>query len=200
MTLVQALILFACYLSGSIPFGYLLTRKATGLNILEQGSKNIGSTNVGRIAGKRVATYVQLLDMAKGLVPVGLLLVSAEKGLVNAPEYFVYLAALLTIIGHDFPVFLMFRGGKGVNTTLGATILLAPLSVLVSVMVYFVVKRRFGYVSAGSMSLALTLLVSTLIFYRGDHYLIFYTVVCSTLILLRHIPNLKRLMAGRELH
>jgi glycerol-3-phosphate acyltransferase PlsY len=200
MTFLQVLLLLTCYLSGSVPFGYLLTRRTTGLNILEQGSKNIGSTNVTRIAGKKTGTIVQILDMAKGLIPVSLIYSGLKHGIISAPDYFIFLSAFLTVIGHDFSLFLGFRGGKGVNTTLGATLILAPWAVLASVLVYFALKRLSGYVSAGSISLALTLFSSSLILYSGDIYLIVYVLAASALILVRHIPNLKRLLAGKELH
>lgn len=198
MSILQLILLLLAYLSGSIPFGYLLTKSSTGLNILEQGSGNIGSTNVGRIAGKRVALFVQLLDMLKGLIPVSLIYIFNKTELITSPDYFIYLVAFSTIIGHDFSIFLRFRGGKGVNTTLGATILLAPLPVFCAVAVYYLVKWRFNYVSAGSMALAVTLPVSSA-FLHSELLLLSYLVACCCLILVRHIPNLKRLHSGREL-
>lgn len=198
MTIIQLLFLMFAYLSGSIPFGYFMTKRATGLNILEQGSGNIGSTNVGRIAGKKVAISVQILDMLKGLIPVGLVFLLQKFKVTDFPDYFIFLLAFATIIGHDFSIFLRFRGGKGVNTTLGATVLLAPLSVLCAVGVYYIIKWRFKYVSAGSLAIAITLTIATIILYP-DHYLWTYLFACSCLIVIRHIPNLRRLRAGDEL-
>lgn len=187
------------YLSGSIPFGYLLTKRSTGLNILEQGSGNIGSTNVARIAGKKVAIAVQILDMLKGLIPVGLVFLLQKLKVTDFPDYFIFFQAFATIIGHDFSIFLHLRGGKGVNTTLGATVLMAPLSVFCAVAVYYFIKWRFKYVSAGSLALAITLTFATVILYP-DNYLWAYLFACSCLIIIRHIPNLRRLRAGKELH
>jgi acyl phosphate:glycerol-3-phosphate acyltransferase len=198
MTIPEILLLLFAYLSGSIPFGYILTKRFTGLNILKQGSGNIGSTNVGRIAGKKVAIIVQILDMLKGLIPVALVLLLQKLHVTDFPDYFIFLQAFATIIGHDFSIFLRFRGGKGVNTTLGATVLLAPLSVFCAVGVYYFIKWRFKYVSAGSLAIAITLTIATVIFYP-DHYLWAYLFACSCLIVIRHIPNLKRLRAGDEL-
>ena len=198
MTIIKLLLLLFAYLSGSIPFGYLLTKRLTGLNILEQGSGNIGSTNVGRVAGKKVAIAVQILDMLKGLIPVGLVLLLQKLKVLDLPDYFIFFQAFTTIIGHDFSIFLRFRGGKGVNTTLGATVLLAPLSVFCAVAVYYFIKWRFKYVSAGSLAIAVTLTFATIIFYP-DHYLWACLLACSCLIVIRHIPNLKRLRAGNEL-
>jgi len=197
MSFYHWLLLFLAYLSGAVPYGYLLTRKSTGLNILKEGSGNIGSTNVGRIAGKTVALQVQLLDMMKGLLPVALVLFLDTMVRMDFPDYFVFLVALLTTIGHNFSVFLRFRGGKGVNTTLGASVLLAPISVFSSVAVYFLVKWQLKFVSAGSIALALFLPLSGVLF-SPNKLIHFYLLVCCLLILLRHTGNLKRLIAGQE--
>jgi acyl phosphate:glycerol-3-phosphate acyltransferase len=199
MTIIKLLLLLFAYLSGSIPFGYLLTKRSTGLNILEQGSGNIGSTNVARIAGKKVAIAVQILDMLKGLIPVGLVFLLQKLKVTDFPDYFIFFQAFATIIGHDFSIFLHLRGGKGVNTTLGATVLMAPLSVFCAVAVYYFIKWRFKYVSTGSLALAITLTFATVILYP-DNYLWAYLFACSCLIIIRHIPNLRRLRAGKELH
>jgi len=197
MSSFHYLLLVLAYFSGAVPYGYLLTRKSTGLNILKEGSGNIGSTNVGRIAGKTVALQVQLLDMMKGLVPVALVLFLDTMAWMDFPDYFVYLVAFLTIIGHNFSVFLRFRGGKGVNTTLGATVLLAPIPVFLSVAVYFLVKWRFKFVSAGSMALAISLPVIAFLINASPNIQL-YLLICSFMILIRHTGNLKRLMAGKE--
>ena len=137
MSCIHYLLIALAYLSGAVPYGYLLTRKSTGLNILKEGSGNIGSTNVGRIAGKRVALQVQLLDMLKGLLPVMVIHLLDNNTPMLLPDYFVFLVAFSAIIGHNFSVFLRFRGGKGVNTTLGATVLLAPIEVFIAVAIFF---------------------------------------------------------------
>jgi glycerol-3-phosphate acyltransferase PlsY len=167
------------------------------LNILKEGSGNIGSTNVGRIAGKAVALQVQLLDMMKGLLPVAIVLLLDMIGGMDFPDYFVFLVALAAIIGHNFSVFLRFRGGKGVNTTLGASLLLAPISVFSSVAVYFLVKWQLKYVSAGSIALALFFFFFGYLL-SSDKLIHFYLLVCCLLILVRHTGNLKRLIAGQE--
>lgn len=197
MSLIHILLLVFAYLSGAVPYGFLLTRRSTGLNILNEGSGNIGSTNVGRIAGKTVALKVQLLDMFKGLVPVALVLILAKNAWMSFPDYFVFLVALSTIIGHNFSLFLRFRGGKGVNTTLGASVLLAPIPVFLSVAIYFLVKWSFKYVSAGSMALAISLPVTGYLL-KTDNMHLLYLLVCCLMIFIRHTGNLKRLLAGEE--
>lgn len=197
MSAFQFIFLLVSYLSGAIPFGYLLTRKATGLNILKLGSGNIGSTNVGRVAGRKVALQVQLLDMLKGLLPVAIVSMISQSETSVFPDYFIFLVAFSTIIGHNFSIFLRFRGGKGVNTTLGATVLLAPIEVFIAVAIYFLVKRALKFVSAGSMALALSLPV-TGYFLKADRYLQIYLILCCIMIIARHIGNIRRLLTGNE--
>lgn len=180
------------YLLGALPVGYWLTRFFTGKNILEEGSGNIGSTNVKRTAGKKVAAFTQILDMAKGLLPVGLYLC-----FYGNTDLSIYGIALASILGHNFSIFLSFKGGKGVNTTLGASLLLAPHAVLISVASYFLVKWRFKYVSLGSIILSIVLPVSELIIH-GSGYTFYYLLACMLLIIFRHKDNIQRLIRGEE--
>lgn len=200
---MEAIILLATYLVGSIPVGYLMVRSVTGHNILELGSGNIGSTNVKRIAGKKAAAITQLLDMAKGLLPVGLYLYFAYDSHLTyyqnvVSDSFIYYVALASILGHDFSVFLKFQGGKGVNTTLGASVLLAPLAVLISVASYFIVKWRFKYVSLGSITLAIMLMVSEFVL-NGITPIFYYLLACAILIIVLHRKNIGRLLRNQEL-
>jgi len=187
--------LLLTYLWGSIPFGYLLTKYYTGKNITELGSGNLGSTNVKRVAGKKLSVITQLLDMLKGFLPIALLLILEP---VTSITYYSLLIALAAIIGHDFSVFLLFRGGKGVNTTLGASVLLSPYSVFISVGLYFIVKWRFKYVSLGSIVIATTLPTIELILH-GFTPIFYYLLICSILIIFLHRKNIIRLIKGNEL-
>lgn len=200
---IEILFILATYLIGSIPVGYLLVRYLTGQNILELGSGNIGSTNVKRVAGKRIAAITQLLDMTKGLLPVGLYLyleydsdLSYYQNTVS--NLSIYYVALASILGHDFSIFLKFKGGKGVNTTLGASVFLAPLPVFISVAFYFLVKWRFKYVSLGSIVLAITMVVSEFII-GGIAPTFYYLLVCMVLIIVLHYKNIGRLLRNQEL-
>ncbi len=197
MLFLRLLLIILASLFGSVPFGYILTKKGIGLNILEEGSGNIGSTNVRRVAGTRIAFQVQVLDVLKGLIPVAIALIAKENGLIIFDNYFIFLIAISTILGHDFSIFLHFKGGKGVNTTLGASLLLAPFEVLVAISIYFLVKKYSGYVSVGSIALAITL-PATGFFLHASDLLCGYLFFCCVLILFRHIPNIKRLIAGEE--
>lgn len=200
---VEIIFLLAAYLIGSIPVGYLLVRYVSGQNILELGSGNIGSTNVKRIAGRRVAAITQLLDMAKGLLPVGLYLYATYDWRLTYDQNTVshlslYCIALAAILGHDFSIFLKFKGGKGVNTTLGASVLLAPVAVFTSVAFYFLVKWRFKYVSLGSITLAITMVVCQFIVH-GVTPTFYYLSICMVLILVLHHKNIRRLWRNEEL-
>ena len=185
------------YLLGSIPFAYLLTKYYTGKNILKMGSGNVGSTNVGRVAGKKVAIFTQLLDIAKGLLPVAVYLLFTDEKIVKS-DPFIYWLALASIIGHDFSIFLKFKGGKGVNTTLGASVLIAPISVFISVVTYFIAKWQLKFVSLGSIILGISLPATELIFH-GLTSNFYYLLVCMVLIILRHKSNIIRLLNKQEL-
>ena len=196
MTLFYEIIfLLLSYFLGSIPVGYLLTKFYTGQNILEQGSGNVGSTNVRRVAGKKLSIITQVLDILKGLLPVALFLVF--KPSVSTP-YYILMLALAAIVGHDFSLFLKFKGGKGVNTTLGASVLLAPYSVFIAVGLYFIVKWRFKYVSLGSMVIAFTIPLIEIILH-GLTPTFYYLLICSFLIVVLHRENIIRLIKGKEL-
>jgi glycerol-3-phosphate acyltransferase PlsY len=191
-----ALIVFS-YLLGAIPFGYVFTRKYIGKNIMEIGSGNIGSTNVERIGGKKLGLLTQVCDVLKGLIPVLIVYLLIIKGGYHFIEYYIYLVALASILGHDFSIFLKLKGGKGVNTTLGASLLLAPVEVGISVAIYFLVKWKYKTVSIGSMVLALTLLIFELV---SDEIglLFYYLLICTLLIVFKHIPNIKRILNKTE--
>jgi len=194
----EIILIFLTYLWASIPFGYIITKLSTGKNILELGSGNVGSTNVRRIAGKKMSVITQFLDMLKGLLPVALLLYFTQIEVVTSSPNFIFLLAFATVIGHNFSIFLKFEGGKGVNTTLGASLLLAPYSVFISVLMYFMVKWRFKFVSLSSIILAISLPMVELIF----HYMtstFYYLLTCSVLIIIMHRKNIQRLIKGNEL-
>ena len=184
------------YLLGSIPFGYLLVRLMTGEDVRKSGSGNIGATNVARkspLLG--VATLV--LDAAKGVAAV--LIVRAA---FNGPHrhLLMTLAALFAVCGHLFPVWLKFRGGKGVATSLGAFILLTPKSILCMVALFVLLAVAFRYVSLGSVAVAASfpLLAWALREYREPMELLIIAIV-SALVIWKHRQNIGRLAAGTEL-
>lgn len=198
MTLFSQIIyLLFAYLLGAVPFAYILTLRATGKNITEHGSGNVGSTNVKRIAGKKVALYTQLLDILKGMLPVAILLAAGHMEWLTYPPNYIFIVALASIVGHDFSIFLLFKGGKGVNTTLGAFVLLTPIPVLLAVALYFIVKKIFGFVSIGSIALSIAMPVAEYIMHglSGGFY---FLLIAAALIIARHHKNIRRLLQGEE--
>jgi glycerol-3-phosphate acyltransferase PlsY len=183
------------YLLGSIPFGYLLVRIFTGEDVRSSGSGNIGATNVAR-KSPALGGATLLLDAAKGLVAVlvaRVLFGGAHQQLV------VTTAALFAVFGHLFPVWLRFRGGKGVATSLGAFILLTPKSILCMMGLFLMIAVAFRYVSLGSVAVAAAfpLLAWALHEYSDSRQLILIALV-SLLVIWKHRQNIGRLAAGTE--
>ncbi len=189
------------YLLGSIPFGYLLVRTFRGEDVRLAGSRNIGATNVSRkspVLG--VATL--LLDTLKGALAVWLA-VFICNGLRTAevvPYRVMALAALFAVLGHIFPVWLKFRGGKGVATGLGSFAMIAPKAVLAAVGIFVAVVLLFRYVSLGSIAAValFPLLVWLLREYGSAPLSLALISLVSLLIVARHRENIRRLFAGTE--
>jgi len=180
------------YLLGSISFAVLLVRLRTGRDIRTEGSGNAGATNVARAHGKALGIAVALLDAAKGAAAV--LLVRA----VTADPRYAAAAAFAAILGHVFPVFYGFRGGKGVATAIGAFLVLAPLPTLVCVGVFLLVVIVTRYVSLGSV-LAMVLLppVAGALFH-APRPVVAAAAASAVLIVIKHRDNLRRLARGEE--
>jgi acyl phosphate:glycerol-3-phosphate acyltransferase len=195
-----ALIAAVSYLLGSIPFGYLLVRIFRGEDVRQIGSGNIGATNVSR-KSPILGIITLLLDVAKGTTAVALSYVIADRIVAGAPclEHLA-VAALFAIMGHMFPVWLKFRGGKGVATGLGSFVLLAPKAVLIAGAIFLIVVLVFRYVSLGSMvAVALFPALVWFIHQFGVRVptLILITLA-SLLIIVKHHQNIRRLFAGTE--
>jgi glycerol-3-phosphate acyltransferase PlsY len=183
------------YLLGSIPFGYLLVRIFKGEDVRATGSGNIGATNVAR-KSPALGIATLLLDAAKGLAAVLL-----ARAIFSGPrvQLITTVAALFTVVGHLFPIWLRFRGGKGVATSLGAFILLTPKSILCMFALFLIIVAVFRYVSLGSViaALAFPLLAWALHEYRDSRQLILIAVV-SALVIWKHRQNIGRLADGTE--
>jgi glycerol-3-phosphate acyltransferase PlsY len=189
---VAAALVGAGYLIGSISFAVLLVRLRTGRDIRAEGSGNAGATNVLRSHGKALGLAVGVLDIAKGAAAV--LLVRA----VTADPRYAAAAGLAAVLGHVFPVFYGFRGGKGVATAVGAFSVLAPLATLVCLAVFVVVVAVTRYVSLGSV-IAMVLLppVAGLLF-RAPRAVVAAAAASAVLIVIKHRENLRRLARGDE--
>ncbi len=189
------------YLLGSIPFGYVLVRVFRGEDVRAIGSGNIGATNVARKApGLGLLTLV--FDAAKGFLAVTIgMLLAARSGADERQVYLVAaLAAMTAILGHVFPVWLRFKGGKGVATGVGSFLALAPKAVLVVLVIFAAVVIAFRYVSLGSSLAAAAFPVFAWLL-NGDRNspgVLAATIAASLLIILKHHANIRRLLAGTE--
>jgi len=183
------------YLLGSIPFGYLLIRIFKGEDVRTSGSGNIGATNVAR-KSPALGVATLLLDAAKGLAAVLL-----SPALFSGPhqQLIMTTAAFFAVLGHLFPVWLKFRGGKGVATSLGAFILLTPKSILCMVGMFLLIAVAFRYISLGSIAVAAAfpLLAWALHEYADSRQLVFIALV-SALVIWKHRQNIRRIAAGTE--
>lgn len=181
------------YLLGSIPFGYLLYKFREGGDVRSIGSGNIGATNVLRGAGIGAAAATLLLDGAKGFMAVTL----ARLLTGNSPEW-ISLAAVLAIAGHVFPVFLKFRGGKGVATGFGVFLALSPLPVLSVAGIFLIVAGVSRYISLASISAVAAFPFVLLAWGGASVYSLGAAVIGAVLIVSRHSSNIHRLLSGQE--
>jgi glycerol-3-phosphate acyltransferase PlsY len=182
--------ILGAYLLGAIPFGALFAR-FRGIDIQKQGSGNIGATNVSRVLGKGWGIVTLLLDVGKGFLPV--FLASKYMGGALAPA----LVGLAAVSGHMWPVYLKFKGGKGVATGLGAFLAFYPPAVGVALLVWLLMVALFRYVSLGSMAAAAAVPLA-LAFFRQPTEIILLAAVMAGLIIYKHKDNIKRLLAGTE--
>lgn len=201
--LTFAIVVIASYLLGSIPFGYLAGRMA-GIDIRNCGSGNVGATNVIRTLGKSYGYPVFALDFLKGLgaVKMSILIATRMQSQWNPPEMFGIVAAISSVLGHSFPVWLRFKGGKGVATSAGAFFGLVPVAVLVGVAIWIVTFWLTRYVSVASVvaaaALPLVILVTTRLSRTTGKLLFFSSVCLAAVVIWRHRSNLSRLIHGTE--
>jgi len=186
----RLLLVLGAYLLGSVPFG-LLIGWCRGVDVRERGSRNIGATNVLRVVGKAEAAGTLLLDGLKGAAPV-----LAARALA-AGDAWVAAAGLSAFLGHCFPVFLRFRGGKGVATGLGAVLAALPLVGLTAVLVWLLTALCFRYSSLAALVAAGSIPVATAA-REGRGPLLVFTVALAALIVVRHHENIRRLWRGEE--
>ena len=198
MPIILALpgIILMSYLFGAIPWGLILTQTVASKNITAIGSKNIGATNVRRVAGAKLGGLTLFCDMAKGAIPVYL-----AAGLAVASvsvEIFTTLAALSAFAGHLYPIYLNFKnGGKGVATGAGAFMMLSPMGCIVSILVFTLVICITNRASAGSLAAAAILPLSVWKA-SGSAVLTLSAAIMTIFIFYRHKDNIRRLLAGIE--
>lgn len=183
------LVVFA-YLLGSIPVGVILG-KLKGVDPRKTGSGNIGATNVMRAAGKKLGVVTLILDAAKGFLPVVLATV------LGVHVYVIALVGLAAFLGHVFPIFLRFKGGKGVATALGVYLAVSPVTILGAFVVFVIVAAIWRYVSLASMIGAMAVPIGLYLIGAPGAFVIM-AVLITLVVILRHKDNITRLAKGTE--
>ncbi len=201
LTLLYILIAIIAYCLGSISFSVIFSKKMAGFDVREKGSGNAGSTNVLRTVGKKAAALTLICDILKGVVAI--LLAYAFSKIVEDANgaLMIQIAGIAVILGHTFPVFFKFKGGKGVATSLGIILLInyqiGLICLIFALLVMFLTKT----VSIGSIMAAILFPVLTLVirdnYIIGDNYIIF-GILLALIVIFNHRSNIKRIMNGEE--
>lgn len=193
MDILNIILVVVAYLLGSIPSAVWIGKRFYGVDVREHGSKNAGATNTLRVLGKKAALPVFIIDFLKGFAAV-------ELSLFVPEEYrFIMqiLLAVAAVMGHIFPLYAGFRGGKGVATIAGAVLAITPLALLLSLVTFFIVLFLSKYVSLGSIIAAVAYPVYVALLYGGKGHIIF-GIVISVALIITHRKNIKRLIQGTE--
>jgi glycerol-3-phosphate acyltransferase PlsY len=185
------LLLIFAYLMGSIPTGVIVGKAFGNVDPRTQGSKNIGATNVFRTAGKKLGVITLLGDILKGLIPVAI-----ARGTLDS-YFWIGAVALAAFLGHLYPIFLKFKGGKGIATGLGVFLALSPLPAILSLLVFGAVLYKWRFVSLGSLSAtaAFLFLLALLDIHR---IYIPFALIIGVFIFYRHRENIERMLVGKE--
>ncbi|MEY2718658.1 MAG: Glycerol-3-phosphate acyltransferase [Bacteroidota bacterium] len=206
------IIVVQSYLIGAIPFALIIGKQWYGVDVRTVGSGNLGSTNVYRNLGWKAGVAVQILDIAKGLVPV-LLVASffdSQMPFVNRTPFedqtvVRLIAGVSAVLGHMFSVFAGMRGGKGINTSLGMLLAIAPVELAIATGFFALTVGFFGYISLGSMIAAVVIPIAMAVRYNVFHVdilgyktIVFFMIALALLVIYAHRSNLKRLLAGTE--
>jgi acyl phosphate:glycerol-3-phosphate acyltransferase len=200
--MIPGFIIFIAYLIGSVPFGYIIVRIWKDVDIRETGSGGTGATNVIRGAGKLAGILTLILDVLKGVAAIVLArwVLTLDYGF----NWWVAACVIAVLLGHVFPVWLNFRGGKGVATGLGVFLSVSPIAALCSLLIFLIVVGLSRYVSLGSILAAATfplwvwlLEINSL---SSAHFapLLMSAIIGSLIIILMHHANIKRLLLGNE--
>lgn len=194
----EILFFFAAYLIGSIPTAVWIGRLKYGVDVREHGSKNAGATNTFRVLGKKPGIVVLLIDILKGFIAVNLPLIFLT---VNHDELvdLEILAAIGAVLGHVFPIYVGFKGGKGVATSLGIIIGIHPPAAGICLLIFLIVFLSFKYVSLGAIlaSVVFPLLIH-FVFKDSTLHLILFSYLLGLTVILAHHKNIKRLLKGEE--
>lgn len=207
--LTPFLLILGAYLAGSIPFSYLIAKLKSGEDIRTRGSGNVGATNVLRTQGKLPGLLALILDLAKGWCAIWLartLLGSAywpwpidgSGGIESSEAFWLGLTALVVVLAHMFPVWIGFRGGKGVATSAGVFLGLSPGVLGVAVVVFIVVSYSTHFVSLGSLSAAAVIPPLMRFWAHEPFWLVMFSVAISIIVIVKHHTNIARIIRGSE--
>jgi glycerol-3-phosphate acyltransferase PlsY len=194
--IIKLFLPLVAYLIGSIPIGVILSKRYGKVDIQKEGSGNIGATNVYRTLGKKLGILTLLGDVLKGLIPVLISFWLLEKEDTHK-EIWISLTALMVVIGHCYPLFLRFKGGKGVATALGAFLAIDPRVVPVALIIFALTFYKWRYVSLGSLLAAGSMPVLVALT-SGSKIYIILALTIVLLIFYRHRENIIRLREGKE--
>lgn len=192
------LVLIISYLFGSIPWGFIIG-KLKGIDIREHGSKNTGATNVTRVLGKSFGYICFALDFFKGFMPsfimIYIIVLPTDAGVI--------FAILGTFLGHIFPIYLKFKGGKGVATGTGAVIAVSPLATIIGFIIWVIIFKTTRYVSVASITAAILVPVLTIVFsatgtYQLSAALQIFVAIIGVITIIKHKSNIIRLLKGTE--
>ena len=200
--IVSVAVILLAYITGSIPTAVWIGKKFYGIDVREYGSGNAGATNAIRVLGYKAGVSVFIIDALKGFVAVELACICYYLGLITNENYyatFKVVVSMVVVIGHVFPVFAGFRGGKGIATSLGVVLALFPLPAVVCFGVFIIILLITGYVSLGSVTVAIIFpFISIFIFNTTEYAYVLYSCVIAVFIVFMHRKNIKRLLKGQE--
>ncbi|HEY5297111.1 MAG TPA: glycerol-3-phosphate 1-O-acyltransferase PlsY [Verrucomicrobiae bacterium] len=197
--LAYIVVALAAYLLGSIPAGFLVAR-AKGIDIRKVGSGNIGATNAMRVLGKPAGIFVLVMDLLKGFAAIAWLTVLVLKifnGTTTDLETLKIVAGIFVVLGHNYTCWLKFKGGKGIATTAGVYLALAPLALGIALVVFILTVLLTRFVSLGSIVAAVALPIAVW-FTRDNLTLRIMTIALGALAIFKHRKNMRRIMAGTE--
>lgn len=187
------------YAIGSIMSSVIISRKMAGFDVREKGSKNAGSTNVLRTVGKKAAILTLICDVLKGVIAILIAMLIAKIAKIENPLLIKYVAGLAVALGHTFPIFFEFRGGKGVATSLGVLLMLNWKIGLISLIFALVLMAITKMVSVGSISAAILYPILVLFMQEGKNFgVILLSFAIAGLVIFNHRSNIKRLKEGKE--
>ena len=194
------ILIVVAYILGSVPNALWIGKVFKGIDIREHGSKNTGSTNAARVLGAKLGILTLILDISKGAIPVALSLFMKANLLENITgisNLDFIMIGIFAIVGHSFSIFMKFKGGKAVATTVGVFTVLVPKALLLAAVVFFVIFALTRYVSVSSITAAISLPIFIFFLYGDIPYTVFGGII-TILIIVKHKSNIQRLLNGTE--